>query len=93
MTAILAIHPSRVLIFSVGVGINDADNGVVLPRYRTSKIASMPNASAHQLIHSNTYHANVVAELYGADDVQDAQEIRGILRSISKRLVHGQFVF
>jgi len=24
-----AAHPSRVLIFAVGIGINDADNGVV----------------------------------------------------------------
>lgn len=84
---------SRTIIFAVGIGINDADNGVVLPRFRTTRIASMPKASPHQHIHTDLYHANVVAELAGADDLADSQEIRGILRSISGRLVRGQFVY
>jgi hypothetical protein len=84
---------SRTLIFAAGIGINDADNGVVLPRLRTTKISSMPNASPHQHLHTDLYHANVVAELAGADDMADAQELRGILRSISGRLVRGQFVY
>ena len=84
---------SRVLIFAVGIGINDADNGVILPRFKMTTIASMPNASPHQHIHTDLYHANVVAELAGADDTSDAQELRGILRSISGRLVRGQFVY
>jgi hypothetical protein len=84
---------SRTLIFAVGIGINDADNGVILPRFKTTKIFSMPNASPHQHIHTDLYHANVVAELAGADDTSDAQELRGILRSISGRLVSGQFVY
>lgn len=86
-------HPSRVLIFAVGIGINDADNGVILPRFKTTKIASMPDASPHQHIHTAVYHANVVTELYAADDTSDEQEIRGILRSISARLVNGQFIY
>jgi hypothetical protein len=53
----------------------------------------VPDASAHQNIHTSTYHANVVAELYSADNVRDATEIRGILKSIDGRLVRGQFVF
>lgn len=82
---------SRTLIFAVGIGINDADNGVILPRFKATKIASMPNASPHQHIHTDIYHATVVAELAGADDTSDAQELRGILRSISGRLMRGQF--
>jgi A nuclease family of the HNH/ENDO VII superfamily with conserved AHH len=58
-----AADASRDLIFSVGIGINDADNGVVLPRFKTTKIASMPNASPHQHIHTAEYHATVVVEL------------------------------
>jgi hypothetical protein len=84
---------SRILIFAVGIGINDADNGVILPRFKTTKIASMPDASPHQHVHTDLYHANVVAELAGADDTSDSQELRGILRSISGRLVRGQFVY
>lgn len=88
-----AAHPSRVLIFSVGIGINDADNGVLLPRSASNNVSSMDSASAHQNIHTNTYHANVVAELYGVDNLGDAKEIRGILRSISGFLVRGTFIF
>ncbi len=84
---------SRTLIFAAGIGLNDADNGVILPRFKTTKISSMPNASPHQHIHTDLYHANVVAELAGADDTSDSQELRGILRSISGRLVRGQFVY
>lgn len=86
-------HVSRMLIFAVGIGINDPDNGVLLPRYKTTKIPSMPNASPHQHIHTDLYYANVVTELVGADDKSDSKEIRGILRSISRRLVQGQFVY
>jgi hypothetical protein len=82
---------SRVLIFAVGIGINDVDNGVILPRFKTTKIASMPDASPHQHIHTDLYHANVVAELAGADNTSDAKELRGILKSISGRLFRGQF--
>ena len=88
-----AAHPSRVLIFAVGIGINDADNGVLLPRGKSTHIPSLPAASPHQVIHTPTYHANVIAELYGADDVGDASEIRGVLKSIGGRLVRGQFTF
>jgi hypothetical protein len=53
----------------------------------------MPNASPHQHIHKAVYHANVVVKLYSADDTSDAKDIRGILRSISGRLVLGQFIY
>lgn len=88
-----AAHPLRVLIFAVGIGINDADNGVVLPRGKGTSVPGLSGAAPHQHIHTATYHANVVTELYAADDVRDATEIRGILRSIGGRLVRGQFAF
>ena len=88
-----AAHPSRVLIFAVGIGINDADNGVILPRGQDTRIPSLSAASPHQHIHTSTYHANVVSELYGADDVGNPGEIRDILRSLSSRLTCGQFAF
>jgi hypothetical protein len=58
---------TRGVIFAVGIGINDADKGVILPRFKTTKIPSMPDASPHQHIHTDLYHANVVAELAGAE--------------------------
>lgn len=88
-----AAHVSRTIIFAVGIGINDRDNGVLLPRYKTTKIASMPNASPHQHIHTDLYYSNVVAALFGTPDRSDQQQIRGVLRSIARRLEHGQFVY
>ncbi len=66
---------------------------MILPRDDVPKVASLPNASPHRCIHTKVYHTNVVTELYGADDTTDAQEIRGILKSIASRLVNGQFGF
>lgn len=86
-----AARPSRVLIFALGIGINDADNGVILPRHKMAIIPAMPNASPHQHIHTFLYHTNVITELYAADDTNDEQEVRGILRSIGRRLLNGQF--
>ncbi len=88
-----AADVSRTIIFGVGIGINDRDNGVVLPRYKTTTIASMPQASPHQHIHTDLYYANVVTALVGAQDMSDQKQIRVILRSIARRLENGQFVY
>lgn len=83
---------SRLYIFAVGIGINDADNGCYLPRYRTTKIASMPDASWHRGIHTDTYHANVYAELMFSP-AHTTAETRKTLRSIRERLIAGSFHF
>lgn len=82
---------ARKTIFFVGIGINDRDNGVLLPRYKTTSIATMPNASPHQHIHTGTYYANVNRELFAAQDRTDQKQIRVILKSIATRLQNGQF--
>ena len=38
---------SRDIIFKWGIGINDADNGVYLPRLKNVPVPSMPNAPVH----------------------------------------------
>ncbi len=88
-----AADVSRTIIFGVGIGINDRDNGVVLPRYKTTSIPSLPNASPHQHIHTDLYYSNVVTALVGAEDMSDQTQIRVILRSIARRLENGQFVY
>lgn len=81
------------LIFAAGIGINDADNGVILPRAKNTRIPTLLSASPHQHIHTSIYHANVVDELYSADDISEGAELRDILRSIGGSLTRGQFPF
>jgi hypothetical protein len=78
-------------LFFVGIGINDRDNGVLLPRYKTTSISTMPDASPHQHIHTGTYYANVNREIFATQDRTDQKQIRVILKSIATRLQNGQF--
>jgi len=84
---------ARTIIFAVGIGINDRDNGVILPRFSTTRIKGMLKASPHQHIHTATYYSNVVTSLYGAQDMSDQQQIRAVLRTIADRLQKGRFVY
>ena len=87
----IAADTPRKFMFAAGIGINDRDNGVLLPRYKTTKIATMPNASPHQHIHTALYYSNVVTEFYRVRDKKDEQQVRMLLKSISRRLQNGQF--
>jgi hypothetical protein len=87
----IAADIPRKLMFGVGIGINDRDNGVLLPRYATTQVATMPNASPHQHIHTALYYSNVVTAFYRVQDKKDEQQIRTLLKSIAQRLQNGQF--
>ncbi len=90
------LHPDALLarnyLFNWGIGINDADNGVFLPRYATTSIASMPYASNHQGLHTVNYYLNVTLRL---GDVlgQSVAEARLVLREIKSELIAGTFSF
>lgn len=86
-------YVARMIIFAVGIGINDRDNGVILPKYKTTRIKGMLRASPHQHIHTDKYYSNVVTELLEAKDMSDQQQIRAILRLIAGRLQKGRFVY
>lgn len=60
---------------------------------KTRGSLTLLSASPHQHIHTSIYHANVVDELYSADDISDGAELRDILRSIGGSLTRGQFPF
>ena len=45
-------EPSRKKLFDWGIAINDADNGVFLPRWATKKIKGYPKAPQHGPIHT-----------------------------------------
>lgn len=60
-------RPARLLIFSWGIGINDADNGVFLPRHGVGS-PGYPNAAHHSPYHKLAYHLGVLARLQRAND-------------------------
>jgi hypothetical protein len=81
---------SREVIFEFGIGINDADNGVYLPRFKNIAVPSMPNAPLHGPIHTARYHAAVAGRLI-LGEPGDAAACRAIMRTIKKKLVDGSF--
>lgn len=82
---------SRDIIFSVGIGINDASNGVFLPRYRHSVVPSLPNACKHQDgMHSALYHLSVYRYLAFAPE-RTSPAVRASLDDIASELVNGTF--
>lgn len=86
----LRAKESRDIIFGHGIGINDAVNGVYLPRFANTVVPSMPDAPLHSLIHTARYHANVLARLeFG--QTEDAEGCRVILRDVKDDLVNGAF--
>jgi hypothetical protein len=83
---------SRDIIFGcgIGIGINDTDNGVYLPRFKNIAVPSMPDAPLHGPIHTARYHGAVAARLIFGEPA-DSQACRAILRVIKKNIVDGSF--
>lgn len=54
---------SRGFLFRWGIGINDADNGVYLPKKWSSQVPGLEDATAHEVIHTTDYHLAVTARL------------------------------
>lgn len=83
---------ARKLLFNWGIGINDADNGVYMPRYRTSVVPSLPNCPDHQSIHTFRYFLTVTNALLDVSE-EPTQVGRDMLRSIKASLIAGTFPF
>lgn len=85
---------SRELIFGWGIGINDVDNGVRLPRWLSSvRPVSLPNATVHSILHTDRYFTAVQARLRQAFKMNPTQTETGrvALRLIKSELVGGVF--
>lgn len=54
---------SRTLLFRWGIGINDADNGLYLPKKWSSVVPGLDEATAHEVIHTTAYHLAVTTRL------------------------------
>lgn len=86
---------SRVILFGWGIAINDADNGVFLPRYRVSSVPQDPKATKHSDVHTKVYHHQVFIRLDAAADVnaEDQKVGRSALRKIKGELLQGTFPY
>jgi hypothetical protein len=83
---------SRFYLFNWGIGINDADNGVFLPRFARARKDPLANAAIHQTIHTDTYHFTVTARLLAV--AKDTVEIgRKALRKMRAELTAGTFPY
>jgi A nuclease family of the HNH/ENDO VII superfamily with conserved AHH len=77
--------PSRLKLFQLGIGINDADNGMFLPATGAG-MPGYPNAPHHKVDHAQRYHLTVFNVLqYAADNAQG----RNTLRLIKGRVLSG----
>ena len=54
---------SRTLLFKWGIGINDKDNGLYLPKKWSSEVDGLGDATAHEVIHTFAYHLAVTSRL------------------------------
>ena len=86
----LRAHRSRIILFNKSIGMNDADNGGFIPRYRSSVVPCMPKAHFHQEIHTGTYYLTVELRLRSVAN-QPEETVRATLREIKKEIIAGTF--
>ncbi|WP_338845619.1 AHH domain-containing protein [Massilia sp. W12] len=85
-------HIARSCLFIWGIAINDADNGVYLPRFASSAVPSLPQALVHQTLHTGVYYLEVNLRL-GRIRNQPAQDGRLTLRKIKQEILSGIFPY
>lgn len=86
--------PAQDLLFGWGIAINDADNGVYLPRFRSSVIDGAPHALKHATLHTGFYHLEVYARLVDiAPEREHSESGRAALRGIKAELSAGTFPY
>ncbi|HET7329895.1 AHH domain-containing protein [Dyella sp.] len=83
---------SRRIIFAKGIAINDVDNGVFLPRWKSSQVQSLPNATKHSVVHTEIYHLAVYSRLLNVPG-NDRKVTRTALKTIKQELVDGVFPY
>lgn len=81
---------SRGILANWAIGINDTDNGVFLPRWKSIKVKGLSKATHHGSIHTAVYHAEVYARLVVVED--EEQRIgREELRAMKGEMQRGTF--
>ena len=83
-------EPSRKKLFDWLIAINDADNGVFLPRWPGKQLAGFAKAPQHGPIHTELYHSKVYARLRMVPKSEpEAGRLR--LRGIKSEILAGAF--
>lgn len=81
---------SRTLLFRWGIGINDADNGLYLPKSWASQVPGLDEATAHEVIHTTAYHLAVTSRLILAKPSNQTAG-RATLRDIKFDILNNDF--
>jgi len=83
---------ARTLLFRWGIGINDADNGLYLPKKWSSKVPGLADATAHEVIHTTPYYIAVTARLRAA---RPSNSVNGrlALRRIKLDILSDEFTY
>lgn len=81
---------SRTLLFRWGIGINDADNGLYLPKCWASQVPGLDEATAHEVIHTTAYHLAVTSRLILAKPSNQTAG-RATLRDIKFDILNNDF--
>ncbi|HKT28819.1 AHH domain-containing protein [Dyella sp.] len=90
-----AARLSRLILFGWKIAINDRDNGVHLPAFKRSVVASLPDARKHRPIHTSVYHMAVFQRLQAQVKTKglDTQAGREALRVIKEKILNGTFPY
>jgi hypothetical protein len=83
---------SRGILFRWGIGINDADNGLYLPKRWVSQVPGLGAATAHQTIHTTAYHLAVTAQL-ALTRPSNQETGRLTLRDIKSDILSNEFEY
>lgn len=85
---------ARERLYAWGIAINDADNGVFLPRFedQRKRMREFPDATYHGAIHTVVYYARVYQRLLLADD-HDSESGRAQLRRMKGDMQAGKFPY
>lgn len=83
---------SRSLLFKWGIGINDKDNGLYLPKKWSSEVAGLEEATAHEVIHTFAYHLAMTARLQGTHPSNQV-EGRKTLCDIKYQILQNEFEY
>jgi hypothetical protein len=82
----------RTLQFKWGVGINDKDNGLYLPKKWSSEVDGLEEATAHEVIHTFAYHLAVTTRLR-ATRPSNQTEGRKTLCDIKYQILNNEFEY
>ena len=83
---------SRTLLFKWGMGINDKDNGLYLPKKWSSEVEGLEEATAHEVIHTFAYHLAVTTRLRGTRP-SNQTEGRKTLVDIKSQILNNEFEY